>query len=236
MDSDVGGQSVSALLRKNAGRLRAGVKLKGRPVVGLAKYVGGVEEREFCGAQRGGWIFTAVEAVIEFVHELRRCRGVADFPESADDIVSARAQESPRKTDEALAGIGTRAGTVAGRNGDEFGVEMATDDIASVEFVRISAGIFAEDDSGIERASAAGCAVSDEVEISEMLGVASEVGGRRRLLAAKNFEVGVFEIALDDVHFIFGVRQAFEFGACLRRVADEKKAFLFGEWTVDAGG
>src|SRR6266849_3225382 len=71
---------------------RSRVELEGGPVEGLAEDGVGVEQRELGGAQGVGGSAALAERGVHGVHELRR-GGVVHFPERADDVVCAGAQE-----------------------------------------------------------------------------------------------------------------------------------------------
>ena len=89
-------------------------------------------------------------------------------------VVGAGAEKGPGEPDKTFSGIGSGAGTVAGGNCDQVGVQGMFDDIAGVEFVGV--GFRREDDGGFERASTAGSAVSGEVKIGKFFGLAGEEG------------------------------------------------------------
>src|SRR2546429_1199364 len=215
--------------------LGAGVELERRPIEGLFEYrvgICGMEEREFGVAQSGGGVFALAQFAVKRVHQLRR-GGVADFPQSADDIVRSGPQKGPREADQAFAGIGACARTIAGGNGHKVGVQAMSDDVSSIQLVSVASGFLAEDDRGIQRASAAGSSMRDEMEVREASGLAAQVRARRSLCALQNRAARLRRILFDLLHFGGGLGQKAKIGNG-KRITDEKEILFF--WRRARGG
>ena len=104
-----------------------------------------------------------------------RRRGIADFPESGDDVVCSGTEKSPGETDETFAGINSFARAVASRDRDEKRVDRMLKDIARVEFEGIA--LRRKDDGRFERARTAGGAVRGEMQKRELIRIAREILG-----------------------------------------------------------
>src|SRR5439155_20218784 len=127
-----------------------------------AVVAGGVEKGKLGIAKSGGGILTGVEILIQFVHKLGS-RGVAYFPQAADDMVSASAEKSPRQADQPFASISFDTVAVASGNSDEISAERTLQDVASVELERVS--FRGQDDGGFERLKPTGRAMCGEMDI-----------------------------------------------------------------------
>lgn len=154
------------------------------------------------------------------VHELGS-GGIADFPETRDDIVGARMKESPGEADQPFPSVGLDAGAVAGRDGDEVGVERVTDDIARVEFIGVA--LRREDDGGLERQEAAGGAVGGEMHVGKFFGGAIEEGLRRGGAAEELETAGRIEIFFEEADFLSGLRERRKIRAGGESFADEQE-------------
>src|SRR5215467_8894479 len=118
--------------QRRKGVLGTGVNQERRPVEGSPVIAGGVDQAQLGFAQCGGRILARTEVFVHFVHQLRR-GGIAHFPQTADDVASAGAEEGPGEADKPLASIGFDAAAVASRDGDKVSAERVREDVASVE-------------------------------------------------------------------------------------------------------
>src|SRR5713101_9323455 len=98
-------------------------------------------------------------------------------------------------------------------------------DVARIQLVRVA--LRAEDHGGLQRTSAAGGSVRDEVEIGKPLGVGVEVRGRGRLLPFQHFAILVWKVVLDFVHFRGSLRESRKISVGLLSIADKEEALFF---------
>lgn len=186
---------------------------------GAGEVAAGGKEGEFGMAEGGGRGETAGEGGVEGLHELGG-GDVGDIPESGDDVAGAGAEESPGKTDQAFAGVGTCAGGAAGGDGDEFGVELEVHDVAGVEFVGTGGG--GEDDGGIEWGVAVGGGVGGEMDEAVAGDGAREEGARGGVAGGEGIDGGGEGVA-DELEFAGGVGERGEVGVGGQRVTDEEE-------------
>ena len=106
-----------------------------------------MDQGELGVAESGCRVLTSAEVFVEFVHQLRGGR-IAYFPQAADDMVSAGAEECPGEADEPFTGVCFDTATVARGDGDEIGGERTLQDVASVELEGIA--FRGKDDGGFE--------------------------------------------------------------------------------------
>src|SRR5260370_5900841 len=163
-----------------------------------------MEEGKFGVAESSGRVCALVQFAVECIHQLRR-GGVADLPKRANDVVRASSQKSPREADQAFAGIGSCAGTVAGRDGHEISIQAMLDYLSRIELVSVASGFLAEDDRGFQRSRAAGRSVGYEMEVGEAARLAAEIGARCSLRTLQNRTAGVPKILLNLLHFTRGL-------------------------------
>src|SRR5262249_32690873 len=74
------------------------------------------------------------EALVKLVHQ-QGGRAIVDIPQAGDDTARAGAKKGPRKSNEALAGIGTLTCTAARRHRHEIGSEWERSHVARVQLV-----------------------------------------------------------------------------------------------------
>jgi len=114
-----------------------GEELEGRPIIGLSVSARRSQERQL-GAAKG---FGGPQPLRHFGVEVRhqfRCGPVADVPQSGNYVARPGLKESPRKSDQSLAGIRPRAGAPASGDGDEIGVERQRCNVPCIQLVGIA--------------------------------------------------------------------------------------------------
>ena len=146
----------------------------------------------------------------------------------------ASSQERPREPHEAFAGIGPRAGSVAGGDRHEIGVQTVLHDVTGVKFVGVA--FLAEDHRGFQRTRAAGGAMSNEVDVGKLLRIALEEGGGCGAASFEDSRLRSGEIFPDLLHFLGSVRKRGKQRVGGLAIADEEKAFAFGRRLSGGGG
>src|SRR5882724_6200704 len=173
-------------------RLRARVKDERSPVAGLTVDGAATDQLELGITKRRGRIVAGTDAGIKVVHQPRRSV-VVHFPKGCDHLTRASVKKGPGQSDEPLAGVGTRAGTVTARDRDEPRPQMVLEDVTGVELVGIA--LSGEHDRGVERPQTCGDGVGHEMDVAVLAGRRGLVSAWRRFPPLKGL-AGGWEVML----------------------------------------
>ena len=206
-------------------RLGAGVELERGPVKGSAVVFLRVNELEFCVAQSDYGVVTIIQTFVKLIHQLRR-RSIADFPQAADYVMGASAQESPSESDEAFSRVHFHTGAVASGNGYEIGGERAPNNVARVELEGIAVG--RKNDGGFERLEAAGRSVRRKVNVRELARIAGKIGGGCGCGFGEECDSRFRKVFLEDFGLSAGIRENGKIFAGKKRVTKKNKIGSFG--------